>query len=362
MEMERSQCLPEGWLWVENVQQTVHVGRARVPVQVAGLCAARTDGAATICGSAAELGGCPLVRAHFELLERIHAFEASRHPGGLALVDWKRRSQGHVNARELFLQSSDPTSQRYSISNGVALHDSWNEARERAWLELVERDRVLRSWYGGPAPATLGDRSESWLHLLSPERARALRSLGSDYRLVAVEIPEPAPDRARPTTVAGVFGFPRERELPLFYGFGAACRVGHALDRAAMEGIQRLAFLWDEPPVATPPEPVPTPEFHQDYYLWPGAHANLEQWLAGDHHIESDTEFEYDEPARHPGHRMSRSRAQYVELRPATGERQAPEFHVVKAHDPNAFPLVFGERHPWVSRRLAGSWPVHPVA
>ena len=45
--------------------------------------------------------------------------------------------------------------------------------------------------------------------------------------------------------------------------------------------MQRLAFLWGEDLPSEQVEPSPTPDFHQEFYLYPPNHARLTEWLAG---------------------------------------------------------------------------------
>src|SRR5690606_19625166 len=127
---------------------------------------------------------------------------------------------------------------RPARSNGVALHRSWEEACLRARLELIERDRVLRSWYGELAPSP------------APVPTSLARFATDEW--CACRIPEP---RDGDVEVAAIIGFPREPGGSLARGFAARASLDEALEAAALEALQGLAFLWEEPLPEAAPEP-----------------------------------------------------------------------------------------------------------
>ena len=67
----------------------------------------------------------------------------------------------------------------YALSNGAAIHSSEHEALLGSRLELVERDRVLRSWYGEYVPK------------VSPYGGLTWDFLTSSYDLYTVEFSNP---------------------------------------------------------------------------------------------------------------------------------------------------------------------------
>jgi hypothetical protein len=168
----------------------------------------------------------------------------------------------------VFPRDPKPDRTRVALSNGVALHDSWSHATRAALCELVERDRVLRSFEGGQAPVPVAVRDR--------KLARALRR---EYRVQAYAFE--ATGQALEHRVAGLFLFPRQPEHPLVYGFGAAQNAEAALAKATSEALQRLAFLWGEALPSQLPEVSPTPDYHQEYYLYPPQHDVLRRWLSG---------------------------------------------------------------------------------
>ncbi len=294
----REHALPPGCSAPRLFADTIEV--AGVPVRRAGI-ACTTPSGAELTGSAAELEGSPVARAYYELLERIAIVEAAR---------------------------GEPPAEgpcRPARSNGVALHRTWAEACRRASLELIERDRVLRSWFGELAPASC--------------EAPALLAAIDTHEWRACSLP----DEASAIEVAVVIGFPRRPELPLARGFAASERLEDALDAAGREALQTLAFLWDEPVPDAPPAPAPTPMFHLDYYLYPPHHALLARWLDGEH-------------ARSTHEVRERAEPRFVDLTPAW---LAGSLFVARAVEGGARALVFGEsecRPPG----LPGSH-VHPI-
>jgi hypothetical protein len=249
----------------ETFLQRVTVGQ--LELFMVGLVAVTADNT-TVTGAAADEYGFPVDRAFFELLERLSIFSARTGGKPLALRDREGRERGTRLPRQVFPSDRKSDVLRTSLSNGVALHASWPLACEAALRELIERDRVLRSFAGEFAPIELAAPDENL--------ARALRS---HYEIAAYSF---GPKRTRLAHVAtGMFLFPRDAAAPLAYGFGAAADVTSALAGAKREALQRLAFLSGEELPVKPPEPAPTPDYHQEYYLYSGHHAILREWLAG---------------------------------------------------------------------------------
>ncbi len=300
--LRRAYPLPAGLSEPELFEGSVTI--AGREVRRVGLACRSTDGA-EVTGSAAELDRSPLARAYFELLERASLLEARGrlHP----LCDARGRVLGAL--REDAGLAPEGTPVRPARSNGLALHLSFEEACRRAALELAERDRVLRAWYGELPVAPAAPPA-----LLAPFDTH-------EWRACAIA------EEGDAAEVAAVIGFPRRPELPLARGFGAAASLGAALEAAAREAVQNLAFLWDEPVPAAAPESAPRPMFHLDYYLYPGHHAHLARWLDGAHHRPSPRAPRRGEP-------------RFVDLTPAS---LRGKLSVARAVSDGARPLVFGE-------------------
>jgi hypothetical protein len=309
---------------------------AGLSIRLAGI--AVRHGTETITGSAGSLLDDPFPRAAAELVERLGLLAAiAKGERLIPFYDERRRKLGVLPGSSVFPVSPDETSYRWARSSGVAAGSTWTEAARRARFELIERDRVLRSWFGGGAPGLVFDPGE----LVPPV-------LHERYEVRAYSFAEGTSD----TSVAAVFAFPRDQRhcrgasLPLVYGFGARDSLPAALGVAASELLQRLGFLFDEALPADPPSPSPTPDFHQEYYLFRGHHEKLRRWLAGGHATSRsllDVADEAEEPA-------------YVDVSPADGPV------VVKALPRGHAPLAFGVGHPCLSRTASLADTVHPIA
>lgn len=338
LRVSRALPLPAGWSAPELFVDTVALegARGRVEVRRAGLQARGPDGT-EVTGSAAELDGDPLPRAWYELLERVAIVEATGAPRPRVDAGGHPTGAFHVSAPDRERPRGEGA-RRAARSNGVALHRSFEAARDAARRELVERDLVLGSWYGelplrrGVCPARLGPFT------------------GHDWQVRLVR----DPDGVAPDLVAAVVvGFPRRSTAPLARGFAAAPDAHAAADAAAREALQNLAFLWDEPVPVAAPTPSPTPFFHLDYYLVPAHHEALRAWL--DRDAASSRPRPRTEPraGRRPG--RTAGAVSYVDLTPACLSGAA---RVVRAVATSTRPLVFGPAAPPV----APTFCVHPIA
>jgi hypothetical protein len=263
--------LPERWGIPELFHERVLVNG--VTIALIGLNTLGGDGQ-QVTGSAAELGQPPLERAYFELLERATLLDAvARGPRSFPTRDQLGQSARQVAYGQVFPRSPRPLHWQYARSNGAAAGRSWREACARASWELVERDRVLRSWFGDTRPVRLD--------VTSPALPEALNEYYEfeHFGFPAASFDECGTER---TQVAGVFGFPKAPEAPLVYGFGARAGLSEAVAAAGAECIQRLGFLWGEPIPAGDPPFSPTAEFHQEYFLHPSRHRVIRSWLAGE--------------------------------------------------------------------------------
>ncbi len=277
-----------------------------------------TEALGVVAGSAAELRRAPRERAYFELLERAVIMESR----GL-----RERSDAD--------EDSEHARNKLSLSNGVALHSTWRDATRSAALEIVERDRVLRSWYGGARPERISTNLGSWSVRLSGEYELSVVRFRVGVDLVD--------ERA---TVVGIIAFPRSSHAPLSMGFAARGSVDEALQAASRELLQQIAFGWGEPVPSESPVAAPTPEFHLDFYAYPGHHALLRDWLDGKHE------------GRGPALPEVAGAFRFTDITPSW---MSKELCVVRAEHPSAVPLVFGLGHPWFPE-LPECMRVQPVA
>ncbi len=310
--------LAPGWEPIEAIEDTIRPGL--VPLHRAGL-ATRAPGGEEIVGSAAAPTGPVADRAYFELLERA------------SVIEYLRRQP----ASETAAGPARPA-YRQARSNGVALHSDLNEARRCALWELVERDRIVRSWYGEITPRRVA--APRWLEAMAPEGA---------YEWCACSFDAPAWDSwSRGLEVAAVIGFPLRSDVPLTRGFAARPSADAAIEAAADEAVQGLAFLWGEEIPDSEPPPAPTPMYHLDLYLYPRNHDLLRGWLRGAHGVHACSQGERPAPAE----------VSFVELTPPWLEGQ---LRVVKAECRAAIPLTFGVGPEALSGHLPPRLRAHPI-
>ncbi len=280
-------------------------------------------------------------RATFELIEKaaVLAAEQRRHPPGYPAQCWRGNLSAladvEIPSARLFPRPNPESGWVLARSNGVAAHTDKKTARDSAALELIERDEFLRAWFGrvSPGPYTPPD--------LPIPKAVSSRYDVSFHVLGA-------------HTVA-VFGFSRRGDLPLFMGLGAAFRLQDAARKALDEAIQRMAFLWEVPlPTEPPSSPKPSIELHMDYYLWPGSHDGLRDWLQG---ASEDSPFQLPPCANESG--------EDIHLVEITPDPQAKYF-VFKAVSDVRLPLAFGLGNPAVrarsDRRVDRKHWIHPIS
>lgn len=322
--------LPPGWSPPEPFEECAEI--SGTSIRLAGFSSISPDGK-LVTGSAASTSSSPAARAFFELLERAAVIDRLACPRDFyEALDEHGIPVGRLSHGEVFPESPDPERWQYSRSNGVAAAPTFARARLAARMELVERDRVLRSWFGGSAPRRL-------FGLRTAQRI-------FDDRLYSVELysfPEGPAERAR-GAVVGMFAFPKCETVPFVVGTGAGPSLFSAVRRATRECVQRLGFLWGEPIPAVPPAFEPTPLYHQELYLCPSMQPRLRSWLSGHHHRGRSV------PA-------STRRPCYVDLTP---EHLLSRIRVVKALPAGELPLTFGLQPP--SWEWDESYGVHPIA
>jgi ribosomal protein S12 methylthiotransferase accessory factor YcaO len=312
--------------------ETVHIGTVSVE-----LCGVVTTGhGETLTGSAGGVGERPLARAYFELLERTSVVEAGKSVDLLRLLNPESGVLRTAIPREIFQQSNDPTF-RYARSNGVAGASSWASACSNARWELIERDRVLRSWYGQTRP----------LHCREL-RLPSLVDLDAFYESCVYSFP--GASAVCRGEVAGVFAFPKVAGAPLSYGFAAQPDLARAIRKAGRECVQRIGFLWGEEVSADEPAFVPNAEYHQEYYLRPHMHDALRAWLEGDH-LRLACEIEPRLGVRQP--------EEFVDV---TMQHLRGSFFVAKILPRDELELGFGHGNPRVRAPLPRHLLVHPIA
>jgi hypothetical protein len=263
-ELQQRFPMPPGWSLQERFMQEASVGT--LTLFMVGLIATSSDGQNAM-GASSQAEGYPVERAYYECLERISIFEARKSERMLELRDADGARLGQRPSSRVFPADLSPHV-RLALSNGVALHATWGEACASALHELIERDRILRSFAGEMPPLRL--------HVPDGQLARAT---AEQYEAAAYEIGQRKPSPRHRTAMW--FLMPRQSEFPVTYGFGTDLSLDGALYRAEREAMQRLAFLWGEEIPSAPPAAAATPDYHQEFYLHPANHSHLTEWLAG---------------------------------------------------------------------------------
>jgi hypothetical protein len=311
------------------------VSLGTLSIHLCGLAA--ESGEELITGSAADLDVTPLPRAYFELIERVGLVTAARNPNrDFTLKDEHGREIGRASASRVLPQSND-SSRRFARSNGVAVGATWRSACRAAFWELIERDRVLRSWYGVTHPKPIALPSWPWLDALE-----------GHHEWLAYEFPETAGSETG--GAVGVFAFPRSTEHPLSYGFAADRTSSRTIERAAGECLQRLGFLWGEALPTVAPPFAPTAEYHQEFYLQACMHQRVRDWLMGRHTQNPCSIRERLGPT---------SVREFADLTP---ESLRGRLAVAKALPVLELELTLGRGHPAVVGPLPETLQVHPIA
>ncbi len=327
--------LPGGWSAPECHLETADLQGFHV--NLVGLLSQRQAGQ-DVVGSAAAPEELPVRRAYFELLERICICEALASDDAFFDGCDANGAAARVARSQVFPGVPAAAGFSYSRSNAVAAHTDRARACDAARAELVERDRLLRAWYGElrprrvPLPSSLG-----------------VGGLATAYVLEAYTVPPSARGSDAGLEVAAVFGFPKQASSPLIWG--SACSQGweEALQRAATECVQRAGFLWGESIPGRAPEVSRNAEFHQEFFLYPGAHDRLRRWLAGEH-------AGYWPRSATLEQRVPESARLFADV----GRGRVPGLWVMRAIPAGELPLVFGLGHPALPN-LPGELAVHPI-
>jgi hypothetical protein len=321
---------PEQWALPELYFEEVSMGDASI--SVAGL-SSHLSGYGEVSASAVDLTGLSMRRAFFELIERLISISWEtqwkfQHKT-VRLVQENPFNEKTVSTELIFPSSDTPNRWRYSITNGVAAHTLEKKATLSAGRELVERDRLLRSWYGEILPIGLEVPVDSRIAFLS-----------KSYEIEAYYFGE---------NVIGIFGYPVEADvMPFIMGFGCGNDHLESVDKAIAEMIQRFVFLRTEKIPNREPEFTPTVAYHLDYFLYPPHVGLVRKWLSGETFSKKRTELS-DLPVAD-----SLKKQIFADLTPAS---MTGKISVVKAVSKARLPLIFG--HPSWSKVTQS---VHPIA
>lgn len=160
-----------------------------------------------------------------------------------------------------------------SLTNGVAFHTSYEKAKRLAFLERVERDAILRSWYEDISPKKVAlDGSE-----ISEFIQMDLKGFTKRFKTSFYKFHSPFSG----ISVMGSFLEDKMNHYPMIYGFAADEEFNMAIRGSFREAFQRLGFLWEESFSQDLSFFCPTSEYHQDYYLQHKNKFILKKWLEG---------------------------------------------------------------------------------
>jgi hypothetical protein len=300
-----------------------------------GIVAKYESGKDVFASAAGGLGLGVLKRAYFELIERTSIIEGEEScQTKFKLLEEESKTAGILERSQVFPVGNTTAPWVYSRSNGVASHCDLNLAKRSAFLEILERDAVLRSWYTKTSPTQIS---------LSEIEAPNLDSF-QEVEIRVVQFPQEC-------QVVGVFGFSKTKNLPLFFGFGAGTDLSDTVRHAWDEALQRLIFTFDGPFSDILPPCQATPDYHLDYYLNPSSAVHIQEWL------------DYPPPIQQaPSPRnylVDTSSVDFIDLTPSHLEGR---LWVVKGISNKHLPLTFGN---WIPdfgiRKNIDSIP-HPIA
>jgi hypothetical protein len=335
--------LASTWAPVEVFEQTLVVDGLQL--FLVGVSTKNAQGI-MVTGSAVSCETPPFQRAFFELLERTSIVDRETMTGissgvPLTLIDESGHEVGKIAREEVFPDNPSADLWRYAKSNGVAAHIQCKSACEAARLELIERDRLLRSWLGEFPPQALSNFSTL---------VEIPHVLARYYEFEAYKFSPPSKKRSQ-TSVVGLFGFPKSAIHPRVCGFGARESDQLATEAALREFLQGMSFLWGEEIPSELPAFSPTPDYHQECYLHSSGIAKIKAWLSGKH-----------DPLREwfsgPKCDEAPKGFQYIDLTPTHLKGQ---LYVVKAIHPCLLRLTFGKDESQVSAGFPKDLLVHPI-
>ncbi|HXH75626.1 MAG TPA: YcaO-like family protein [Bacteriovoracaceae bacterium] len=214
-----------------------------------------------------------------------------------------------LHARKTELIEGPPY--KYCLANGVGIHPDFQRASQDAYLELFERNEILKSWYyNTPVRRIPFNASDEFTS-----------DFTSQYDLVMVDF-----STKSTCHVLGLFGFPKSREFNLIYGFGTALTLQESTLKAKKEFIKRLGTLTGENPQSGHLDKK-SGLYHQNFYLMPENCNLISEWVL-DHKLEKK--------------KCSMFLAGKPKFLDITPESWKPQLHVVKSSCSDLIPLFFG--------------------
>ncbi|MBF0301218.1 MAG: YcaO-like family protein [Oligoflexia bacterium] len=295
----------ELWNIIDEFNEIVEISGKKI--YCSGM-AAKNINDLTVTGSSASLKDFPKDEAYYELLERVYTIEK-------------------IQQDKKFNEGDTSKSYKISLSNGVALHNSLEEASLRARCELIERDRVLRSWYGEYSPLEMfNDPSTQFLY--------------SDYDVKTYNFINHFDPRKE--YVVGAFAFPKRSDCPFCYGFGCHPNYEFALNKSSKELIQRIGFLFGEK-ADIECEFAPTALYHQEFYMGGKGREIIERWLLD----------------KKPYEQIFTCATDDIKYKTIS---TINNLYLVKATSDERLPLIFGKGYQIQNREIRPEKYIHPIA
>lgn len=221
-----------------------------------------------------------------------------------------------------------------AISNGWAAHPNPTIAKEKAFLEVLERHHILHAWYSGSQPKKIDLPAPKSLQGL--QKYAEIFQIGTGSNFVCMTVIHPVP---------------AQKLRAQLIGFAAATTLSLSMDKSAQEALQRWAFLHDE---ETDPEWESLPAsamFQQEFGLSEPGQALLNQWLRNEftpNKIPFPTTLD----------------AQVATFKTYETVSLGAPLTVVNCQHPHAIPLVFGPEPQRILAFLPNNdrrW-LHPIA
>ena len=330
-----------GWTFEPAFKENLNV--CGIPIYGVGLSANHPEFGEMI-GAAASIGDSPDDRAYFELCERITIIEnIKKGPDScfeirdLEGVSRSLRRASDVFGKEVFEHPPESKFQ-LSKSNGIALHDSWEDACYGAAKEALERHHILNSWLGRVKPKLIDHPRESGL-------ANLKDLYEVSYYLLGHSTVETLDESF--FTVVAYFKPKSEKidEIPVLYAFACEKTLDLAIRKAELELTQRLCFLWDEEIPKKEPDFMANPYYHQEFYLLPKNINILDFWLEGSF----------------GGSEVYANKEcisfEFAELR----SDSFPQYYIAKALSDQTIDLFFGVKDDDVWGKLNDLQKIHPI-
>ena len=201
-------------------------------------------------------------------------------------VEWVKDISGnyYIPTDFVFYGHSKKNKLFFGNSSGVAAFSNYEEAKKRAVFELIERDAILRCWYGHIAPKHVATSILS-CHLLN--RISFWKERKREVHVLALEV------AYIPTFLVVIVS----NDYPCFVS-GSACILDSnedAMNKALQEAEYQLLLALKKPIHNCPKiEEIKTPMNHGQYYHFADNMKKIKWLWSRFEETELDVEYKYD--------------------------------------------------------------------